>query len=78
METAAVWIVPCVLVAGVAAALAVMVGVRLGSASWVLNASRLSVVRTLVTCSVALILGFGGSHLKHAELLVSNTVELNQ
>ncbi|HZW96306.1 MAG TPA: hypothetical protein VFF64_25390 [Candidatus Eremiobacteraceae bacterium] len=63
------WIVPCVLVAGVAAALAVMVGVRLGSGSGMLNASRLSVVRTLVTCSVALILGFGGSRLKHAELL---------
>jgi hypothetical protein len=63
------WIVPCVLVAGVAAALAVMVAVRLGSASWVLTASRLSVVRTLVTCSVAIILGFGGSRLKRAELL---------
>ncbi len=63
------WIVPCVLVAGVAAALAVMVGVRLGSGSGMLNASRLSVVRTLVTCSVALILGFGGSRLKRAELL---------
>ncbi len=63
------WVIPCVLVAGVAAALAVMVGVRLGSASWGLNASRLSVVRTLVTCSIALILGFGGSRLKRAELL---------
>jgi hypothetical protein len=63
------WIVPCVLVAGVAAALAVMVGVRLGSVSGMLNASRLSVVRTLVTCSVALILGFSGSRLKRAELL---------
>ncbi|MGB0076769.1 MAG: hypothetical protein WBP87_04380 [Candidatus Sulfotelmatobacter sp.] len=63
------WIVPCVLIAGVAAALAVIVGVRLGLASWGLNASRLSVVRTLVTCSVALILGFGGSHLKRTELL---------
>ncbi len=63
------WVVPCVLVAGVAAALAVMVGVRLGSGSGMLNASRLSVVRTLVTCSVALFLGFGGSRLKHSELL---------
>jgi hypothetical protein len=34
-----------------------------------LNASRLSVVRTVVTCSIALILGFSGSHLKRAELL---------
>ena len=63
------WIIPCVLVAGVGAALAVMVSVRLGSASGMLNASRLSVVRTLVTCSVALVLGFGGSRLKRAELL---------
>jgi hypothetical protein len=63
------WVVPCVLVAGVAAALAVMAIVRLGSASGMLNASRLSVVRTVVTCSVALILGFGSSHLKRAELL---------
>jgi hypothetical protein len=47
----------------------VMVGVRLGSVSGMLNASRLSVVRTLVTCSVALILGFSGSRLKRAELL---------
>ena len=45
------WVVPCVLVAGVAAALAVMVSVRLGSASGMLNASRLSVVRTVVICS---------------------------
>ncbi len=63
------WIVPCTLVAGVAAALAVMLGVRLGSATGVLEASRLSVARTLVTCSVALILGFGSSRLKRAELL---------
>ena len=63
------WIVPCVLVVGVAAALAVMMIVRLGSASGRLNASRLSVVRTVVTCLIALILGFSGSHLKRAELL---------
>ncbi|MGA8151224.1 MAG: hypothetical protein WB952_09770 [Terriglobales bacterium] len=62
------WIVPCLLVAGVGAALAVMVSVRLGSASGMLNASRLSVVRTVVICSAALLLGFGGSHLKRPEL----------
>jgi len=62
------WVVPCVLVAGVVATMAVMVSVRLGSASGILNASRLSVVRTVVTCSVALILAFGGSRLKRAEL----------
>jgi len=63
------WIVPCVLVAGVGAALAVMVSVRLGSASGMLNASGLSVVRTVVTCSIALILSFSGSRFKRAELL---------
>jgi hypothetical protein len=62
------WIVPCMLVAGVAATLAVMVSVRLGSASGMLNASRLSVFRTVVICSVALILSFSGSRLKRAEL----------
>ncbi|MGO9647533.1 MAG: hypothetical protein ACLPOO_05720, partial [Terriglobales bacterium] len=63
------WIVPCVLVTSVTAALAVIVTVRLGSTSGILNASRLSVVRTVVTCSIALMLGFCGSRLKRAELL---------
>jgi hypothetical protein len=63
------WIVPCMLLAGAGAALAVMLSVRLGSPSGILNASRLSVVRTVVTCSVALIFGFSGSRLKRAELL---------
>jgi hypothetical protein len=63
------WIVPCVLVGGVGAALAVMVFVRLGSGSGMLNASRLSVVRTVVICSAALILGFSGARWKRAELL---------
>ena len=62
------WVVPCVLVASVGAALAVMGSVRLASASGMLNASRLSVVRTVVICSIALILGFGGSRLRRAEL----------
>jgi hypothetical protein len=61
------WVVPWVLLAGVAAALAVMVSVRL--ASGMLNASRLSVVRTVVICSVALLLGYGGSRWKRVELL---------
>ena len=69
METAAALDRPLRAVAGTAAALAVMVIVRLGSASGMLNASRLSVVRTVVTCSLALILGFSGSRLKRAELL---------
>jgi len=62
------WIVPGMLVAGAAAALAVMLSVQLGSASGMLNASRLSVFRTVVICSLALILSFGGSRLKRAEL----------
>jgi hypothetical protein len=64
-----VWVVPCLLVASVGAALAVMVSVRLGSASRMLNASRLSVMRTVEICSIALILGFSGSRLRRAELL---------
>lgn len=63
------WIVPCVLVAWVAAALAVTVSVRLASSVGTLNASRLSVVRTVVTCSAALMFGYIGSRLKRAELL---------
>lgn len=63
------WVIPCVLVAGAVAALAVMASVRLGSASGMLIASRLSVVRTVVICAAALILGFSGSRLKRAELL---------
>jgi len=62
-------IVPSVLVVGLAASLAVMGSVRLGSASGMLTASRLSVARTVVTCSIALILGFSGSRWKRAELL---------
>jgi hypothetical protein len=63
------WVVPCVLVAGAAAALAVMAGARLGSASAALDPSRLSVVRTFVICVVALMLGFTGSRWKRAELV---------
>ncbi len=63
------WIVPSALAAGVAAALAVTVSVKLISLTGTLNASRLSVVRTVAVCSAALILGFAGSRLKRAELL---------
>ncbi len=63
------WVIPCVLVAGAAAALAVMTSARLNSASGTLDASRLSVVRTVAICLVALIFGFSGSRLKRAELL---------
>lgn len=63
------WIVPSALVAGVAVTLAVIVSAKLGSSIGTLNASRLSVVQTVATCSAALILGFAGSRLKRAELL---------
>ncbi len=63
------WVVPCVLVAGAGAALAVMVSVSLGSESGMLHASSLSVVRTVVTCSVALLLAYSGSRWKRVELL---------
>jgi len=63
------WIVPCALVSGMVVTLAVIVSARLGSANGMLNASRLSVFRTVVICSVALILSFGGSRLKRSELL---------
>jgi hypothetical protein len=63
------WVVPCVLVAGAAAALAVMTSARLGSASGMLKPSHLSVVRTMVICFFAVALGFCGSRLKRAELV---------
>ena len=63
------WVVPCVLVAGAAAALAVMTSARLGSASGMLKPSHLSVVRTVVICLFAVVLGFCGSRLKRAELV---------
>jgi hypothetical protein len=63
------WIVPCALAADVGAALALIVGVKLGSSSGMLNASGLSVIRTGVTCSTALTFGFSGARLKRADLL---------
>lgn len=63
------WVVPCVLVAGTSTALAVMTSARLVSPGGMLKAPHLSVVRTVVICLVALILGFSGSRLKRAELL---------
>jgi len=67
-KTRLLWIVPCALVASVAAALGVMVIVRLGWAAGMLSASGLSVVRTVVICAIALILGFSSSRFKRAEL----------
>jgi hypothetical protein len=61
-------VVPCVLLAGVSAALAVMASVRLGSTGG-LSASRLSVIRTAVICSIALVFAVGSSRLKRVEFL---------
>jgi hypothetical protein len=68
-KTRLLWVVPCGLVAGWGAALAVVGCVRLASTSGTVSASRLSVVRTLVICSVALILGFSGWRWSRRELL---------
>ena len=62
------WVVPALLVGFAAAALAVsaIVGVSGGSAG--LAASKLSVVRTVVGCVVALALAYGGMRWKRVEL----------
>ena len=62
------WVVPALLVGFAAAALAVsaIVGVAGGSAG--LAASRLSVVRTIVGCAVALALAYAGARWKRVEL----------
>ncbi len=64
----ALWVVPAVLVGFAAAALVVaaIVGVVAGRID--LTASRLSVIRTIVICALALALGFLGSRWKRVEL----------
>ena len=62
------WMVPAMLVGLAAAALAVVAIVWLTVGRLQLNASRFSVIRTVVTCSLALALGFLGSRWKHVEL----------
>ncbi len=63
------WVVPLLLVAGVLAALAVMLIAKLGAADGLLKASHLSVARTMVICLIALLLGFSGARWKRAELV---------
>jgi hypothetical protein len=62
------WVLPAIFVGFAAAALAVVATVSLASGRVELTPSRLSVVRTVVNCALALALGFLGSRWKHVEL----------
>jgi len=62
------WVVPALLVGFAVAALAVSAIVGLTGGGTGLVASRLSMVRTIVDCAVALALGYAGSHWKRVEL----------
>jgi hypothetical protein len=62
------WTLPAALVGFAAAALAVVAIIWLAAARYELSPSRLSVVRTIVNCALALCLGFLGSRWKHLEL----------
>jgi len=62
------WVVPAVLVSFAAAAMVVVSVAWVGASRLELEASRLSVVRTVVNCALALVLGFLGSRWKRIEL----------
>jgi hypothetical protein len=62
------WVVPALLVGFAAAAVAVSAIVGLAGGSGGMAASKLSVVRTVVGCAVALTLAFVGSRWKRVEL----------
>jgi len=62
------WVVPAVLVGFAGAALAIVAIVWLAAGRVEVAASRLSVIRTIVNCALALALGFLGSRLKRVEL----------
>jgi hypothetical protein len=62
------WVIPALLAGVAAAAPAVVAFVWLAAGRLELTASRLSVVRTIVNCALALSLGFLGSRGKHVEL----------
>ena len=62
------WIVPAALFAFTTAALAVVGIVLLASPRFELDASRLSVIRTIANCALALALAFLGSRLRRLEL----------
>ena len=62
------WVVPAML-AGFTSAASIVVAVSvLAAGRMELPPSRLSVVRTIVNCVLALALGFAGSRWKHVEL----------
>ncbi len=62
------WVVPAALVGFTAAGLIVVATASLATAHMELAASRLSVVRTIVNCALALAFGFAGSRWKRVEL----------
>jgi hypothetical protein len=62
------WVVPAAVVGFSAAALAVVTIASLSAGRMELNPSRLSVIRTVVNCALALALGFLCSRSKHLEL----------
>ena len=61
-------VVPAVLVGLAGAALAVVAFVWIAAGRWELTASRLSMIRTVVNCLLALAFGFLSSRWKHLEL----------
>jgi len=62
------WILPGIVVSFATTGLAVVAIVIIASGRFDLTASRLSVVRTIVNCALALSLGFLGSRWNHVEL----------
>ena len=62
------WVIPAMLVAFACAATMVVVISRISAGRMELTPSRLSVVRTIVNCVLALTLAFAGSRRKHVEL----------
>jgi len=62
------WVVPAGTAGFAAAALVVVAIVSMAAGRLELAASRLSVIRTIVNCALALALGFLGSHWKRIEL----------
>ncbi|MGP0017900.1 MAG: hypothetical protein ACLPHP_04960 [Candidatus Sulfotelmatobacter sp.] len=62
------WVFPAILVGFAGAALAVAALVWLAAGRLELNASRLSVIRTIVNCALALALGYAGARWKCVEL----------
>lgn len=62
------WVVPVMLVGFLGAAIIVVTISGIAAGRLELTPSRLSVIRTIVNCILALVLGFGGSRWKHVEL----------